>query len=174
MIHTFKGFSKPIKQMFSCNSIAFSVIQWMLTIWSLVPLPVLNPAWTSGNSQFTYYWSLAWRILSIILLVCAAAAAESLQSCPTLCDPIDGSPPGSPVPGILQARLQQWTMNFRMFTLGLEKAEEPEIKLSTSTGSQKKQESSRKTYTSALLTTLMPLTVSITIVCGKFLKRREY
>ena len=34
----------------------------------------------------------------------AAAAAESLQSCPTLCDPIDGSPPGSPVPGILQAR----------------------------------------------------------------------
>ena len=34
----------------------------------------------------------------------AAAAAESLQSCPTLCDPVDGSPPGSPVPGILQAR----------------------------------------------------------------------
>ena len=34
----------------------------------------------------------------------AAAAAESLQSCPTLCDPIDGSPPGSPIPGILQAR----------------------------------------------------------------------
>ena len=37
-----------------------------------------------------------------------AAAAESLQSCPTLCDPIDGSPPGSPVPGILQARTQEW------------------------------------------------------------------
>ena len=36
---------------------------------------------------------------------CAVAAAKSLQSCPTLCDPIDGSPPGSPVPGILQARL---------------------------------------------------------------------
>ena len=35
----------------------------------------------------------------------AAAAAKSLQSCPTLCDPIDGSPPGSPVPGILQARI---------------------------------------------------------------------
>ena len=35
----------------------------------------------------------------------AAAAAKSLQSCPTLCDPIDGSPPGSPVPGILQARM---------------------------------------------------------------------
>ena len=38
----------------------------------------------------------------------AAAAAKSLQSCPTLCDPIDGSPPGSPVPGILQARTQEW------------------------------------------------------------------
>ena len=38
----------------------------------------------------------------------AAAAAKSLQSCPTLCDPIDGSPPGSPVPGILQARILKW------------------------------------------------------------------
>ena len=38
----------------------------------------------------------------------AAAAAKSLQSCPTLCDPIDGSPPGSPIPGILQARILGW------------------------------------------------------------------
>ena len=38
----------------------------------------------------------------------AAAAAESLQSCPTLCDPRDGSPPGSPVPGILWARTLEW------------------------------------------------------------------
>ena len=38
----------------------------------------------------------------------AAAAAKSLQSCPTPCDPIDGSPPGSPVPGILQARTLEW------------------------------------------------------------------
>ena len=38
----------------------------------------------------------------------AAAAAKSLQSCPTLCDPIDGSPPGSLVPGILQARTLEW------------------------------------------------------------------
>ena len=41
-------------------------------------------------------------------LSCAAAAAKSLQWCPTLCDPIDGSPPGSPVPGILQARTVEW------------------------------------------------------------------
>ena len=38
----------------------------------------------------------------------AAVAAKSLQSCPTLCNPIDGSPPGSPVPGILQARTLEW------------------------------------------------------------------
>ena len=38
----------------------------------------------------------------------AAAAAKSLQSCPTLCDPIDGSPPGSPIPGILQVRTLEW------------------------------------------------------------------
>ena len=38
----------------------------------------------------------------------AAAAAKLLQSCPTLCDPLDGSPPGSPVPGILQARTLEW------------------------------------------------------------------
>ena len=40
--------------------------------------------------------------------IAAAAAAKSLQSCPTLCDPIDGSPPGSSVPGILQARILEW------------------------------------------------------------------
>ena len=42
------------------------------------------------------------------ILKFTAAAAKSLQSCPTLCDPIDGSPPGSPVPGILQARTLEW------------------------------------------------------------------
>ena len=65
-------------------------------------------------------------------------------------------------------------MNFQMFKLDLEKAEEPEIKLPTSTGSSKKQESSRKTSISALLTMPEPLTVWITINCGKFWKRWEY
>ena len=68
---------------------------------------------------------------------------------------------------ILQARLQQY-VNFQMFKLVLEKAEEPEIKLPTSAGSCKKQESSRKTSISALLTMPKPLTVWITINCGKF------
>ena len=44
------------------------MIQWMLAIWSLVPLPFLKPVWTSGSSQLTYCWSLAWRILRITLL----------------------------------------------------------------------------------------------------------
>ena len=73
---------------------------------------------------------------------------------------------------ILQARLQQYVINFQMFKLDLEKAEEPEIKLSASVGSLKKQESSRKT--SALLTMPKPLTVWITTNYGKFLKRWEY
>ena len=42
----------------------------------------------------------------------ATTAAKSLQSCPTLCDPTDGSPPGSPVPGILQARTLEWVAIF--------------------------------------------------------------
>ena len=46
--------------------------------------------------------------LTIIVVVAAAAAAKSLQSCPTLCNSVDGSPPGSPVPGILQARTLEW------------------------------------------------------------------
>ena len=76
---------------------------------------------------------------------------------------------------ILQARRQHtWTVNFQMFKLVLEKAEAPEIKWPTSAGSWKKQESSRKTSLSALLTMPKPLTVWITINCGKFWKRWEY
>ena len=67
-----------------------------------------------------------------------------------------------------------WTMNFQMFKLDLEKAEEPEIKLPTSVESLKKQESSRKTFTSAVLTMPKPLTVSITTNHGTFLKRCQY
>ena len=58
-----------------------------------------------------------------------------------------------------------------MFKLDLEKADEPEIKLPTSVGSSQKQESSRKTSTSELLTMPKPLNVWITTNCGKFLKR---
>ena len=59
-----------------------------------------------------FYPLLKMRYCSLLVLLvlspAAAAAAKSLQSCPTLCDPIDCSPPGSPVPGILQARTLEW------------------------------------------------------------------
>ena len=76
---------------------------------------------------------------------------------------------------ILQARLRQYVNHeLLMFKVVLEKAEEPGIKLPTSVGSSKKQESSRKTPTSAFLTTSKTLTVWITTNCGKFFKRWEY
>ena len=58
-----------------------------------------------GSQRLGYEWSY-------LALASAAAAAKSLQSCPTLYDPIDGSPPGSPIPGILQARTLEWVAIF--------------------------------------------------------------
>ena len=76
---------------------------------------------------------------------------------------------------ILQARLQQYmNCEFPDVQAGFRKAREPEIKLPTSIGSSKKQESSRKTSTFASLTMLKPLTVWITTNCGKLFKRWEY
>ena len=54
------------------------MIQHMLAIWFLVPLPFLNPHWTNGSSQFTYCWSLAWIILRITLLACEMSAIVQL------------------------------------------------------------------------------------------------
>ena len=59
-------------------------------------------------SQDIEYSSL---LYSKTLPTITTTAAKSLQSCPTLCDPIDGSPPGSPIPGILQARTLEWIAN---------------------------------------------------------------
>ena len=70
VIHTVKGFgivNKEEVDVFMELSCFFNE-QQMMTIWSLDPLSLLNPAWTSGSSQFMYCWSLAWRILSITLL----------------------------------------------------------------------------------------------------------
>ena len=61
-----------------------------------------------GEGKGTHSSVLAWKILLTEEPAAAAAAAKSLQSCPTLCDPIDGSPPGSSVHGILQARTLEW------------------------------------------------------------------
>ena len=65
----------------------------------------------SFSRYIVFHWIYLWQFTFFILfypLDTAAVAAKSLQSCPTLCDPIDGSPPGSPVPGILQARTLEW------------------------------------------------------------------
>ena len=75
VIHTAKGFSgvseADVFLEFPCF---FPMIQWRLTIRSLVPLPFLDLACTWGSSQFMYCWSLAWRILSIIFLECEMSA----------------------------------------------------------------------------------------------------
>ena len=69
-----------------------------------------HPYMTTGKTIALTRWTFVGKVMSLLfnMLSAAAAAAKSLQSCPTLCDPIDGSPPGSPVPGILQARTLEW------------------------------------------------------------------
>ena len=64
VMHTDEGFSIVSEaEVYSfLNPLSFSMVQWTLAIWSLIPLPFLNPACTSGIYQFTYCWSLAWRI----------------------------------------------------------------------------------------------------------------
>ena len=70
VIHIVKGFGIVNKAEIDVflELPCFFYDQRMLALWSLVPLPFLKPAWTSGSSQFTYCWSLAWRILSITVL----------------------------------------------------------------------------------------------------------
>ena len=76
MIHTVKVFSVEVDVFL--NSLAFSMIQLVLAIWSLVPLPFLNSAWTSGSSWFMYCWNLTWRILSITLPACEMSALSDI------------------------------------------------------------------------------------------------
>ena len=91
-----------------------SAIGIHISLPSWASLPPHSPANPSRSSQ-------SWAELAVLYcrfplaiyfthggVYAAAAAAKSLQSCPNLCDPIDGSPPGSPVPGILQARTLEW------------------------------------------------------------------
>ena len=66
------------------------------------PRSLISPALASGFLTTSATWE------ALLLIAAAAATAKSRQSCPTLCDPIDGSPPGSAVPGILQARTLEW------------------------------------------------------------------
>ena len=75
-----------------------SSLQWALLLWT-----------TGSRAQVPCgIWNLPGPGIELASSALAAAAAKSLQSCLTLCDPTDGSPPGSPVPGILQARTLGW------------------------------------------------------------------
>ena len=87
-----------------------SVLGWLWSRWR-----VQGPSfWGPGQITHTLYSSVCsfikrgWLQELLQRVECVAAAAKSLQLCPTPCDPIDGSPPGSPVPGIHQARTQEW------------------------------------------------------------------
>ena len=69
---------------------------------------VITPLWLSGSWRSFLYSSSVYSCHLFLISSASVAAAKSLQSCPTLCNPIDGSLPGSPVPGILQAWTLQW------------------------------------------------------------------
>jgi len=117
----------------------------------------------------TEQWPWDWKKSVFITIPKKGNAKE----CSNYCTIALISHPSKVMLKILQTRLQQY-VNFQMFKLDLEKAEEPDIKLPASVGASKKAKSSRKTSISALLTMPKTLTVWITINCGKFLKRWEY
>ena len=83
---------------------ALSCVWLFVTLWTVPHQAPLS----MGLSQQEYWSGLPFP--SPMWVNAAAAAAKLLQSCPTLCDPIDSSPPGSPVPGILQARTLEWVV----------------------------------------------------------------
>ena len=88
------------------NGITDSIDMSLSKLWELV---MDRKAWRAAVHGVTERQRLNWTELKKIRrLTAAAAAAKSLQSCPTLCNPIDRSPPGSPIPGILQARTLEW------------------------------------------------------------------
>ena len=98
------------------NSTNLSIYNSILTNFPFLST-MQNLRHLSGKDNFPVHYTKT-SIINLLNLLgqehtsifetAAAAAAKSLQSCPTLCDPIDGSPPGSPVPGILQARTLEW------------------------------------------------------------------
>ena len=124
--------------MFVWNSLAFLMTQQMLAIWSLVPLPFLKPAWTSGSSRFMYccippkkenlvkfsknYTSLWYlkqnspsppssqlsKMVASLVVQWIRILSRLAQSCPTHCNPMDCSLPGSSVHGIFQAIVLEW------------------------------------------------------------------
>ena len=96
----------------------FTNLDFLFLMASLLSTnPAKDVLTISGASSHFLLWALVAKCICVATHMCihaaAAAAAKSLQSCPTLCDPIGSSPPGSPIPGILQARtLEQVAISF--------------------------------------------------------------
>ena len=89
------GITDSMEMSFSkLRELAMGMEAWCSAVHGVAKTQTRLSGWTKLNRYVSNSW--------------AAAAAKSLQSCPTLCDPIDGSPPGSPIPGILQARTLEW------------------------------------------------------------------
>ena len=85
------------------------VLEWVVKPFSKdLPDPGMEPASLMSPALAGWFFIMSATGKPWSRFAAAAATAKSLQSCPTLCDPIDGSPPGSAVPGILQARTLEW------------------------------------------------------------------
>ena len=113
-IHAEKWDSILTKMAHTKQSRAQCTQSWGSSVHGISQARILEQVaiFSSRGIFLTQGWNprlLHWQVDSLwLVLTAAAAAAKLLQSCPTLCDPIDGSPPGSPVPGILQARTLEW------------------------------------------------------------------
>ena len=96
---------KGLSRVFSNTSSKASILQRS----AFFTVQLSHPYMTTGKTIALTRRTLVGKVMSLLLnMLCTAAAAKSLQSCPTLCDPRDGSPPGPTVPGILQARTLEW------------------------------------------------------------------
>ena len=134
-----------------------------------------KPESTPCPVQACYSNSVIWHTIHLCTLVSVCPKKGNAKECSNYRTTALISHASKVMLKILQARLQQY-VNCELpdVQAGFEKAEKPEIKLPTSAGSWKKQESSRKISISALLTMPKLLTVWITINCGRFWKRWEY
>ena len=121
VIHTVKGFGVVNKAEVDVvpELTFFFEIQWILAIWSLVPLPFLNPDWIFGSSWYTSYWSLLKNVEHYF-----ASMWDEYNCAHFICQQGNAQNPSG--------FNSTWTENFQMNKLDLEKAKEPEIKLPTS------------------------------------------
>ena len=99
------GLGRPLEEGMATHS---SIIAWEIQ-WTEKPGGIQSKGLSRvfSNTTVQRHWCSAFFMVQLSATA-VAAAAKSLQSCPTLCDPIDSSPPGFPIPGILQARTLEW------------------------------------------------------------------